>query len=91
MIKPYINNIAKDEGVKAAMMYDPLTVYYLINPKIANVYNCNIAIETKGRLTRGMTVADLRTKPQSRPNTTVVEYISEEEFKNDFIKILSKE
>jgi purine nucleosidase len=91
MVKPYINNIAKDEGVKAAMMYDPLTVYYLLNPKVAKVYRCNIAIETKGELTRGMTVADLRTKPQEKENVTVVEYISENKFRNDFIEILSRE
>lgn len=91
MVKPYINNIAKDEGVKAAMMYDPLTVYYLLNPTITKTYRCNIAIETKGALTRGMTVADLRTKPQAEPNTTVVEYIDKDTFKKDFIEILSKE
>jgi purine nucleosidase len=91
MVKPYINNIAKDEGVKAAMMYDPLTVYYLLNPKVARVYKCNIAIETKGELTRGMTVADLRTKTQENENVTVVEYISKNEFRNDFIEILSRE
>lgn len=91
MIRPYINNIARDEGVKAAMMYDPLTVYYLINPEFAKVYKCNITIETKGKYTRGMTVADLRTKPEDKPNTTVVEYINKDKFKNDFIRILSNE
>lgn len=89
MVKPYINNIAKDEGVKTAMMYDPLTVYYLINPYAAKTYECNIAIETKGELTRGMTVADLRIKPKTKANTIVVDYICENDFKNDFIKILS--
>lgn len=91
VVKPYIKNIAKDEGVRAAMMYDPLTVYYLLNPKVAKVYRCNIAVETKGELTRGMTVADLRIKPQEKENITVVDYISEVDFKNDFIQILSKE
>lgn len=89
MVKPYINNIARDEGVRAAMMYDPLTVYYLINPTTAKTYTCNISIETKGELTRGMTVADLRTKPEKKNNVTVVYYIDENKFKNDFIKYLS--
>lgn len=91
MNRPYINNIARDEGVRAAMMYDPLTVYYLINPKVAKTYKCNIAVETDGALTRGMTVADFRKKPENRSNVTVVDRISAKEFKKDFIKILSRE
>lgn len=89
MVKPYIDNIAKDEGIKAAMMYDPLTVYYLLKPSGAKTYECNIEIETEGDLTRGMTVADLRIKPQDNPNITVVDFINENQFKEDFIKILS--
>jgi len=90
MVKPYIRNIAKNEGIQAAMMYDPLTVYYLINPKAARSYMCNIAIETKGELTRGMTVGDFRTKPLEKENVTVVDFIDKVEFRNDFIRILSK-
>jgi inosine-uridine nucleoside N-ribohydrolase len=90
MIKPYIKNIAEDEGVKAAMMYDPLTVYYLLNPKVAQTYRCNIGIETTGQFTSGMTVADLRIKPEQEVNVTIVEYIEKNDFKNDFIQILSK-
>jgi purine nucleosidase len=89
MVKPYINNIAKDEGVKAALMYDPLTVYYLINPRASKAFTCNIDIETKGELTRGMTVADLRKKPEERPNTIVIEYIDGDSFRDYFIKALS--
>lgn len=89
MVEPYIDNIAKDEGIKAAIMYDPLTVYYLLNRNAAKTYECNIKIETKGELTRGMTVADLRLKPQDNPNITVVDFINETQFKNAFIKTLS--
>ncbi len=90
MVKPYINNIAKDEGVKAALMYDPLTVYYLLKPGAAKTYKCNVEVETEGNLTRGMTVVDARTKPEGKPNIRVVNYINETAFKKDFIKILSK-
>lgn len=89
MVKPYINNIARSEGVKAALMYDPLTVYFLINPNSAKTYSCNIKIETKSELTRGMTVADLRLKPEEKDNIVVVNKINEADFTNDFIKILS--
>lgn len=90
MIKPYIKNISKDEGIKTAMMYDPLTIYYLMNSKTIKFYTCNVAIETKGEFTRGMTVADLRIKPQEKDNIRVVKFIKENKFKSDFIKILSK-
>jgi len=90
MMRPYIRNIVKDEGVKAALMYDPLTVYYLINPRAAKTFTCNIRVETKGELTRGMTVADLRTKPQEKANVTVVEHIRASRFTKDFITTLSR-
>lgn len=90
MLKPYIRNLKEDVGVEAALMYDPLTVYYLINPKACRTYKCNIAIEIKGVLTRGMTVADLRYSPDERENVTVVEFIDQEKFKKYFISTLSK-
>lgn len=89
MVTPYIKNIAKDEGVRAAIMYDPLTIYYLLNPNMAMTYRCNIRIETQGELTRGMTVPDFRRKPEQEDNVTIVEYISNDDFKNDFIRILN--
>ena len=88
MMKPYIRNIMGDEGVKAALMYDPCTIYSLINPKACTKGECNIMVETKGELTRGMTVADLR-KICEKPNMTVIERISEEEFRRDLVRILS--
>ena len=88
MVKPYIRNIKSNEGVEAALMYDPLTVYYLINPQVCEVKDYNIKIETKGNLTRGMTVADLRLKPEDKPNVTVIEYISKEDFVKDFSRFV---
>ena len=87
MMKPYIENIFKDEGVKAALMYDPLTVYYLINPSVCNVKKYDIQVETKGNLTRGMTVVELR-KIKKDLNINLVENINEDSFKKDFINIL---
>jgi inosine-uridine nucleoside N-ribohydrolase len=89
MVKPYIKNILDEEGVKAALMYDPLTVYSLINPKVCKKRDYNILVETKGEHTRGMTVAELRKSKKEKPNITVIENISEKDFKDDFIRILS--
>lgn len=90
MIKPYINNTAKSEGIRAALMYDPLTIYYLINPKSSKTYKCNIEVETKGELTRGMTVPDFRIIKDKKPNVTVVEHINSNSFRDYFIQTLNK-
>ena len=92
MIGKYINygeNISDDEGVQAALMYDPLTVYYLISPENYQTTKLNVKISTKDELTRGMTVADLRKKSESESNVIVVEKILGEDFKNCFIEKLS--
>lgn len=90
MVKPYIENISADEGVKAALMYDPLTVYSLIKPKACKGKSYNVLVEAKGELTRGMTVADLRKISKDAPNIFVIETIFEEDFKKDFINYLSE-
>lgn len=90
MMKPYIKKVSEDIGREVAMMYDPLTVFYLLSPSNCVVSSHNIQIETRGDLTRGMTVADLRTvKDTEEKNCNVVENISEEDFKEKFISTLS--
>lgn len=90
MMRPYITNIFNDEGTKAALMYDPLTIYYLINPKACTLKKIDIMIETKGELTRGMTVADLRKKPEKNNPINVVMHIDPDKFTKDFVNILSQ-
>jgi inosine-uridine nucleoside N-ribohydrolase len=90
MVVPYMNNTYKNEGVRAALMYDPLTVYYLLELKACATEMYNIKIETEGEFTRGMTVADLRMKPEEKSNVCVVMQIDEAKFKECFIKTLSQ-
>lgn len=90
MMKPFIKNIFEDEGVNAALVYDALTVYYLLNPEACIVKDYDIMVETKGELTRGMTVADLRFKPENKNLISIVESINEDSFRRDFIEALSK-
>jgi len=89
MVKPYIKKTFEMQGITAAFMYDPLTVYSIINPSACKKGEYNILIETKGEITRGMTVAELRKSKKVPPNVTVIERISEKKFKEDFIKYLS--
>lgn len=89
MMKPFIENISVDEGVKAALVYDALTIYYLLNSSVCKTNNYDIIVETKGEITRGMTVADLRTRVGKEENVTVVEHIPAESSKKDFIAFLN--
>lgn len=89
MIRPYIRNIEKDTGINAALMYDPLTVFYLLSPTSCTVDGYSIQVETKGKFTRGMTVADFRVvKDNAIKNCNVVTSINEREFIKCFISAL---
>ena len=89
MMIPYIENIFKEEGIKAALMYYPLTAYYLFNPNVCKIKEYDLKVETKGELTRGMIVPELRNSPKEY-NVNVIEVINGESFKKDFINVLRK-
>lgn len=90
MTLPYIERLHENAGVKKALMYDPLTIFYLLSPKSCKTENLNIEIDTGGDLTRGMSIADLRipNKNLIENNCTVVSYISASDFKKYFISVL---
>lgn len=88
MAETYIAQIAAHEHIEAALMYDPLTIFSLISPDACHTYRCNIEIETNGELTRGMSVADLRIKPEAQPNTTVIDDIDEAAFRKTFLETI---
>ncbi len=92
MAKPYIKNISGDEGIPFALMYDPLTVFSALHPEHCSAREMNIQVETKGELTRGMSVAERRAKhaPKAKPNASVVMSISEKEFRAFFSKALEE-
>ncbi len=92
MNKPYIKNLEKDAGIKAALMYDPLTIFYLLEKDACLTFNDNVQIETVGGITRGMTVVDKRKiKDGLIPNTTIVKYINEKKFRKCFLDTLNNE
>ncbi|MDB6178524.1 nucleoside hydrolase [Paracoccus sp. Z330] len=45
-------------GSKGAPLHDPCTIAWLLNPKLFSGRQINVEIETEGRFTTGMTVAD---------------------------------
>ena len=86
---PYIKAISRFEGQEGAIVYDALAAYYLINPSAFTTEDYEVHIETKGKYTRGATVADRRSWGEKSPNTTVTSALNRKQFLSDFIDILS--
>jgi purine nucleosidase/pyrimidine-specific ribonucleoside hydrolase len=53
--------IEQRQGVAAMHLHDPLAVGVAIDPSLVKTTQLSVDVETDGRLTQGMTVADLRT------------------------------
>ncbi|UAJ79763.1 nucleoside hydrolase [Leifsonia sp. ZF2019] len=51
------------QGFDSPPVHDPVAVAYVIDPSVVRAVQMPIVIETQGRLTTGMTVADLRSAP----------------------------
>jgi len=86
ILMPYMANLEKDMGVRAAVMYDPLTIFYLLQPDLCRTMQANVQIETKGDLTRGMTVVDKRPVPDNlAPNATLVMEVPQQAFIDLFV------
>ncbi|MEF3691605.1 MAG: nucleoside hydrolase [Candidatus Moraniibacteriota bacterium] len=90
MMQKYIQGINQFEKTKGALMYDPLAAYYLINPGAFQTKKMDILIETKSKLTRGMSVADRRIWGEKNYNIEVATKIDKGTFISDFLKILKK-
>jgi inosine-uridine nucleoside N-ribohydrolase len=90
MMKKYIIGIERFEKLKGALVYDALAAYYLINGNAYKTEKVDIRIETKGKLTRGMTVMDRRNWGDKIPNINLVTQIDTKKFIKDFIKIMNK-
>ena len=88
MMRQFIKGIEKYEGVKGALVYDAIAAYYLLNPSVFRCKPMDIVIETKGKYTSGMTVAEKRKVVVRHPNVQVTIKLDRDIFMSDFIKIL---
>jgi len=67
-------------GTEGAPLHDPCTIAYLIKPELFTGRFINVEIETEGRLTSGMTVADWWRVTDRKPNATFMNDIDSEGF-----------
>ena len=54
MLQPYIQNIALDTGINAAIMYDPAAVFALLRPDMCKIRQSRLRVDTTG-IKRGTT------------------------------------
>jgi len=59
-------------GMPGPALHDPCSIAYLIRPELFRYEDLYVAVETKGELTRGMTVADRRSSPERPANARVL-------------------
>lgn len=90
MMKHFVQGLMSDEGTSGILAFDALAAYALLNRQAFTLTPMNIAVETKGEHTFGMTVAERRPHKSVPPNALVAMAIDGETFKRDFFAILSK-
>ncbi|MCI1984830.1 MAG: nucleoside hydrolase [Bifidobacteriaceae bacterium] len=71
---------AENQGFVDPPVHDPCTVAYLIDPSIMTIKKAPIDIETKGDLTVGMTVADLRAPAPADCHTQYADHLDVDRF-----------
>jgi len=67
-------------GSEGAPLHDPCTIAWLIRPELFTGRRVNVEIETQGRLTTGMTVADWWGVTTRAPNATFMGDVNDEGF-----------
>ena len=71
--------VSRHDGLRGAPVHDPCAVLALTHPGLFEMHQAHVAVETHGRLTRGMTVIDQRRLlERPAPNCTVVDRIDDE-------------
>lgn len=70
----------KKMGYVGNALHDPCAVAWLVHPELFQSEHLYVTVETEGRLTRGMTVADRRKKPGCPPNVQVLTDVDREAF-----------
>lgn len=90
LMEPYVEANEREEGIRGAIMYDPLALYVLANPEGAVAREYSAVVETKGEYTRGMLVADQRAIKHPRLNIRVAEAVNSKQFRDEFLRALNQ-
>ena len=68
------------QGFAGAPLHDPCAVAWLVKPEMFTTRPCHVDIETSGKHTAGMTIADRRPWTEAKPNVTALIDVEREVF-----------
>lgn len=80
----------KKMGYSGSALHDPCAVAWLLHPELFQSRELYVTVETEGKLTRGMTVADQRTNPAAPANVKVLVDVDREAFLRLIFDALAK-
>jgi purine nucleosidase len=81
MTKKYMQYHETTEGFSGGYLHDPLAVGVAVNKRFVRCRDVHVEVETRGELTRGMTVAELRLRhEQKQPNARMAFEVNQNEF-----------
>ncbi|WP_046791813.1 nucleoside hydrolase [Tatumella morbirosei] len=67
-------------GAEGGPLHDPTVIAYLLSPQLFSGRYCNVCIEVKSPLTRGMTVVDWWGVTDRQPNVMFMRHVDDEGF-----------
>lgn len=67
--------IRSADGSEPMPLYDPVVALWLMQPDLFEFRPLHVEVELEGRLTRGMTVCDMRRKPSRMANVQVAMHV----------------
>ena len=79
----------KMDGIDGSPIHDPLAVAVTLHPDLVKTEPMQVAIETKGALSSGATIADLRGRDLTQPNVDVCLEVDAERFIREFVEVVS--
>jgi pyrimidine-specific ribonucleoside hydrolase len=87
-VQQLLSNYVVSDSV--CRLHDPCTIAYLLQPEIFKGQRYNVDVETKGELTKGMTVVDVRANSNKPANAYVLLDVNRLEFAQLVINSLEK-
>lgn len=76
----------KHEGIDGMFLHDPLAVGVVVDPSLVRTQPMAVAVERRGELTSGMTVADLRRRSRATQTASVCSEVEAARFLHMFIQ-----
>jgi inosine-uridine nucleoside N-ribohydrolase len=81
MTKKYMQYHRTTEGISGGYLHDPLAVGVAVSKTFIRCRDVHVEVETRGELTRGMTLAELRLRhEQKQPNARMAFEVKHDEF-----------